>query len=252
MPFTFAHAAAAIPISAKWKDKFCTTGLVLGTMAPDFEYFVHLSPYATYGHQLLGFFLINLPLCYVLAFLYHYALKVPLLQHLPKPINQWMSPFAQATWKMRSLREMVLFAGSALLGMITHVAWDSFTHSHGLMVSLLPFLSHKLTAFGFTFYLYSLLQHGSSLIGLLAILHFLYQKGNAQKKTTIWVPARHKLLYHILAVIISLSVTLGIMLIGSGSVDFRSPGSLVVTTIDGVFLGLLLTSFISRTWRDTR
>ena len=65
MPFTFAHPAAIIPINSRFKSKFCLTGLVLGSMAPDFEYFIRLKPYSAYGHNLIGF----LYLIYLYAFI---------------------------------------------------------------------------------------------------------------------------------------------------------------------------------------
>ena len=52
MPFTFAHPAAVIPFCKK-HQYVSVTALVLGGMAPDFEYFLHFRPYGIIGHAWL-------------------------------------------------------------------------------------------------------------------------------------------------------------------------------------------------------
>ncbi len=39
MPFTFAHPAAVLPFMKKQSKYISVTALILGSMAPDFEYF---------------------------------------------------------------------------------------------------------------------------------------------------------------------------------------------------------------------
>ncbi|KFN01337.1 hypothetical protein DJ93_1011 [Bacillus clarus] len=64
MPFTFAHPAAVIPFCKKQSPYISVTALVLGSMAPDFEYFLHFRPYGSIGYTRLGFFYFNLPLVF--------------------------------------------------------------------------------------------------------------------------------------------------------------------------------------------
>lgn len=42
MPFTFAHPAAVLPFAKKHSKHISVTALILGSMAPDFEYFYTL------------------------------------------------------------------------------------------------------------------------------------------------------------------------------------------------------------------
>ncbi|MDU4473291.1 MAG: DUF4184 family protein, partial [Clostridium perfringens] len=80
MPFTLAHPAAVVFLKNK---KFNLTALILGSMAPDFIYFLNFRPYGNLGHQILGFFILNLPLCILLAYIFHNFIKSPLISHLP-------------------------------------------------------------------------------------------------------------------------------------------------------------------------
>ncbi|SEP14833.1 DUF4184 family protein [Paenibacillus sp. OV219] len=56
MPFTFAHPAYALPLKFINPRYLSATGLVLGSMAPDFEYFLTLEPHQTIGHSFSGLF----------------------------------------------------------------------------------------------------------------------------------------------------------------------------------------------------
>lgn len=246
MPFTFAHPVAIIPIKNKSKNIFCLTGLVLGSIAPDFEYFIRLKPYSVYGHGLVAFFILNLPLCFLLAFIFHSFLKVPLVIHMPQPISNWLGTYIKP-WNIGTLKKVIIFIYSALLGMLTHVIWDSFTHAEGVFVMLIPFLSTKISLFGYTVFLYKILQHGSTIFGMLIILVYLYIKRNPNSKVTT-IPLGKKLLFYSIIILTSLVLIFGIIYIKTLSVDLVNIGSLVVIAIDCLFLGTLLSSLISRLW----
>lgn len=54
MPFTFAHPAAVLPFSKKQVNYISVTALILGSMAPDFEYFYTLDRMAWLDIRGLG------------------------------------------------------------------------------------------------------------------------------------------------------------------------------------------------------
>jgi len=51
MTFTFAHPAVVIPLKEKRPKWFNGTALILGRMAPDFEYFIRFEAKAVVGHK---------------------------------------------------------------------------------------------------------------------------------------------------------------------------------------------------------
>lgn len=57
MPLTFAHPAAILPFSRQSKY-IHFSALVLGSMAPDFEYFLRGRPVGEIGHSFTGFLLL--------------------------------------------------------------------------------------------------------------------------------------------------------------------------------------------------
>ncbi|OAB48362.1 hypothetical protein PBAT_01615 [Paenibacillus antarcticus] len=83
MPFTFAHPLYAAPLKLLKPKYMSLTGIILGSMAPDFEYFIALEPYQSIGHTTKGFFIQAIPLSILLAFVFHLLIKVPLTRNLP-------------------------------------------------------------------------------------------------------------------------------------------------------------------------
>jgi hypothetical protein len=57
LPLTLAHPAAVLPFR-RW---FVFSGLVIGSLAPDFEYFLYVPDSLRIGHTLPGVFLFCLP-----------------------------------------------------------------------------------------------------------------------------------------------------------------------------------------------
>ncbi len=49
MSFTFVHPVAVLPFCKKNHKYVDNTALIIGSMAPDFEYFIHFKPYQLFG-----------------------------------------------------------------------------------------------------------------------------------------------------------------------------------------------------------
>ncbi|MCU1641859.1 MAG: hypothetical protein JWN03_2134 [Nocardia sp.] len=115
MPFTLAHPAAILPLRrALWFP-----GLVAGSIAPDIPYYIPVGAEAEFTHSLLGLpldLILGMSLL-ILAWLVHR----PLLALLGKSAT----PPRTTPWR----------ATLAIpVGALTHLAWDSFTHTNGIAV----------------------------------------------------------------------------------------------------------------------
>ena len=163
MPFTPAHIAAALPFR---HSRLVWSALVIGTMAPDFEYFIRFEPGLPYGHRFPGVFLVTLPLALVTLWLFHAYVKAPFVALLPAGFRHRLAPYMGKFW-FGGPGRFGLIVVSVLIGVLTHIAWDSFTHGNAWLVRYLPLLQtpihlHRVR----TVPLYKLLQHGSTLFGL--------------------------------------------------------------------------------------
>ncbi|MHC5905075.1 DUF4184 family protein [Streptomyces sp. S6] len=166
MPFTLSHPAAVLPLL---RPPFDRVALVAGAVAPDMPYFVGVlglplsagswyEPFlnATTTHGVPGAVTVSLPYTLALCLLARAAHR-PLASLLPLPAP---SPGE------RTARRAAWIVLSALIGIATHLAWDSFTHHDGFVVTHVPWLTSPLLG-GLTWA--RALQHVSTVGGLAAI-----------------------------------------------------------------------------------
>src|SRR5512146_607511 len=167
MPFTLAHPAAVLPL--RRVRLLRTVPLFIGAMAPDVPYYLpwriakHI-PLVT--HTFLGTFALDLPIG-VLLLLFIWLLRAPLAAPLGPPgeakciaaLERFGS--RASNWALAPL--------SILIGSWTHLAWDSFTHPDGWMVSRISALSAPVSFFSYTGELCHVLQYVSSVLGLVLL-----------------------------------------------------------------------------------
>lgn len=163
MPFTLAHAAAALPLR---RFGLVWSALVVGTMAPDFEYFAVLAPSDRYGHTLRGTLLLTLPLGLLVLWLFHRVVKAPLEELFPYEIRRRLGR-AMDEFQFGPARRFGVIVISLLVGIATHLIWDSFTHPNTWLYRRWPLLreAYSLPVFGAR-PIYQMLQHGSTLLGV--------------------------------------------------------------------------------------
>ncbi|HWR15026.1 MAG TPA: DUF4184 family protein [Terriglobales bacterium] len=164
MPFTISHAAAVLPLPRK---RLPLSALVVGSMAPDFPYFVLLSDVSRIGHTIPGLFIFCIPVGMATLWLFHRYLKLPLLALAPNSLRSRIP--AQATFRFFPVWRFLLIAICVLLGAVTHILWDGLTHLNGIFVAHWPAL-RLVSPFWPYQPLFSLLQHFSSVIGLLLLV----------------------------------------------------------------------------------
>lgn len=167
MPFTLSHAAAALPFR---RTGLVMSALVMGCFAPDFEYFIPFAHHGAFGHTLPGFFVFDLPLCFVVLWVFHHYAKEPLAAFLPLSARRRFD-LGPRSMEVDSVKSFVLVTVSILVGIATHMLWDSFTHGDYWLYDHWLFLREKvdLPLFGSRPW-YGIFQYISSFFGLVIIL----------------------------------------------------------------------------------
>jgi hypothetical protein len=175
MPFTPAHPAIVLPF-LRW-SRLSASGLVVGSIAPDFEYFFKMNEGDVHSHTIPGLIYFDIPVVFLLAFLFHSVVKANLFGNLPR----WLRSRFQETLDYNFVGDLKRhpwrFTFSALLGSASHLFWDSFTHPDGYFVNLLWFYEGTTVRYdGATYPLYYALQHFSTYIGMFFVVVYIMQK----------------------------------------------------------------------------
>jgi Domain of unknown function (DUF4184) len=161
MPLTFAHPAVALPLRKLLGRVGFLPALAIGSMAPDVPYFVPLGIDRHLGHSIPALFWFCVPVGWGIYWLFEYFLKQPFISLCPLALQSRL--VALPVTKV-SVTTIVL---SLLIGAITHLLWDSFTHGNSPWLGYLPFLETPLFSLGnYKVYVFKVFQHGSTFIGL--------------------------------------------------------------------------------------
>jgi hypothetical protein len=170
MPFTIAHVAAVLPFSRYLKSRQLLSAAIVGSMAPDFGIFmpVHFSRPETHSLPALATFI--LPVGLASYWIFQLLLKPSILAVLPDRAYQVARPFSVAA-DIGRLAPWFLAAAGILLGALTHLAWDTFTHEGARGMRMIPALDElMLGPRGHHVAGQRLLQDISSLVGLVIIV----------------------------------------------------------------------------------
>lgn len=175
MPWTFAHPAAVLPLRPlSGPGRLSFSALVIGSMSPDFMYYVGRFDLAGFAHTPLGVLAVCLPAGLLILSLALW-LRDPIAQMLPEPHRHALLA-TRAVFPHFTLRSLSLAAASLMLGATTHVLWDSFTHEGRFFVEHIEFLRVLLfTALNREFRVFNIIQHASTVLGVAVLLCVYYR-----------------------------------------------------------------------------
>ncbi len=187
MPVTPAHAAAVVPFS-RWKPYFWLSPLAVGSMAPDFLYYVFPpQEWRHFGHSSWGLVLFCIPAGLAVLDAFHRFFKRPLVLLLPRRLRAKLWPHCGA-YPLLPWRRLAWICVLIYLGAVTHVLWDGFTHEDEWPLREHPQVAGVMsTVAGHPLHWAGLLQFGSSLLGLGLLAWWSWQW--YRRAPTGWAPA---------------------------------------------------------------
>lgn len=171
MPFTPSHAVVALPFL---RTPLVPAAIAIGAMTPDLPLFVRgLGLNYSFTHTPM-----NVVWTGLLALLLFLAWRGILRPAVTELTPGWLARRLPAEWSLDSGESVrralgagqrrgygVMLALSLLIGVLSHILWDQFTHEGRWGVQLLPVLDEQWGPLQG----YKWLQHGSSLLGLLVL-----------------------------------------------------------------------------------
>lgn len=173
MPFTVSHSAAVLPFLRS--RRLSATGLIIGTMAPDFEYFFRMNVKGIYGHTIAGIFYFDVPVAIFLAFVFHSIVKKNLIDQFPVFFQKRFQQVRNLDFTTYFKSNWIAFIISTIIGTATHIIWDGFTHQRQFFVQALPeiYEGRTLPLFGINYPLWYSLQIISTIVGGVLILIYV-------------------------------------------------------------------------------
>lgn len=235
MPFTPAHPAIVLPLLRKrWVS---ATGLIVGSLSPDFEYFFKLSVDGDHSHTIAGLFYFDLPVTLILAVLFHEIVKENFIHNLPAFLQRRLTDTLNFDFRRFLIGHWSVFLLSAFLGAASHVFWDAFTHGDGYFTMNLPRIYQITIPYqGGKYPMFYFLQHLSTCAGLIAVSLYVL----AIQPAGTFVSKPRMVYWTLVMVIASLVVLLRLYL------DDWTPGigNLVVSMISGLCIAVIATGLI--------
>lgn len=177
MPFTPSHAVIALPFV---RTRLVPAAIAVGAMTPDLPLFVRGLPLQYSDTHAVARLPLTVLLALVLLLIWRCLLRPAsrelspgwLARRLPGEWDAGAAASARETLAIEpgsgvrvSWRGMLLLIASLTLGVVSHIAWDLFTHEGRWGSTLLPALDAQWGPLPG----YRWLQHGSSVLGLAVI-----------------------------------------------------------------------------------
>ncbi len=138
MPFTPTHILAIVPIARLLRGWLPFSALAIGAMIPDLPLFVPWISDYDVTHSFVGAATVCTPLGVALFYIYHRCFKRPLHALMPSSIRSRTELLANSQPRF-AIVPLVTIA--VLLGAITHLVWDAFTHEGRWGTELIPALN---------------------------------------------------------------------------------------------------------------
>lgn len=242
MPFTFSQPAAILPFSYLPKKYVSFTGLVVGSMIPDLEYFIHFSDTSYVSHTWAGLFWFDLPAALITCFIFHNLVRNELILHLPKPLLLRCVHCLSFNWNAWFRKKWLAIIFCIMVGTATHIIWDYLTHETTSSIEQTSYIQNKSIP-GKNTVVYYLYWGLNSVIGM-ALLAGAFWKMPHPEQREIVSPSKKN--YWSLILIISSVIVLIRVLINSNL-------NLVVfvdSCIAAFLIALLITSVVMRRYQQ--
>lgn len=234
MPFTFSHPAIILPFVRVRSAFISISCLVAGSITPDFEYFLTMKATGRFSHTLPGAFVFCLPVALFSVYIFHAIVKKPLINNLPIYFQNRLNDLHDFDFLENFKQHTTGYLVCLLVGIFSHIAWDSFTHVNAYFVDRFSELSKPLDSVLLPPWpLYRFFQHGSTVIGALVIMYFFHRQPVRTRSNNVnknyW-----------LSILIIALVTFSIR----WAFGFEYFADIVATIISSALLGILIISAI--------
>lgn len=233
---------AVLPL-LRWNAfRLDATSLVIGSMAPDFEYFAHGEQAGSFSHTFLGLGVFCVPATLMIGALWYILVRGPIYAIAPISLRSRLDP---GPWRDRwDLWAVLSCLAGAAVGSLTHLLWDGFTHAKGQVTEHVHQLKHPIEVPGVgTVVLHRVLQYASTLVGLIVLTIVIARA--LKRRTPVDLPSVSRLGPR-LVFLVCIAAGVAVLVARVVGKHLTDPGDLVVGAISGGLAGTIVASIIVR------
>lgn len=238
MPFTPAHPAIILPLLRARPELVSATALIIGSMAPDFEYFFKMSVSNQHSHTLGGILYFDIPVTIFLAFLFHEVIKKNLIANLPAYFQCRLQSMKEFDFKKYFMSHVWVVIISAGIGSATHIFWDSFTHGEAYFVRHISYYKHVFIPFdGVRYPLFYALQQFSTVVGLIIVVGYMV----SLRPISQFKPEKPSAVYWVIVIALSGLVVFLRFAFTDKQIDL---GNFVVSSVSAILVAFVICGMI--------
>ncbi len=177
MPFTLSHTVAAIPLKKQLGQYGCLSALFIGAMVPDFVYMFPQDFVRYHGltsHSFIGLFKVCLPIGVIFFYLYHLLMAPVIVAVFPESLKRKL-PRHLSLGQCPPLNNGHAIIISLLIGSVTHIVWDAFTHERAIPQYIELLRTPLATIDNWEIMPFRVIQHLSTVLGLMLLLWWIWR-----------------------------------------------------------------------------
>jgi hypothetical protein len=130
MPYTFAHIGFTLPVYKRFHRYFSVTGLVFGSIVPDFDILFRLTNvrYHIFEYDLKTILFIICPIGLICALFFHLFCRNVIIEQLPDNLHQKYKRYLTVDFIKIFKRDYIRIAASVILAILLHIFLDYISH----------------------------------------------------------------------------------------------------------------------------
>ncbi len=130
MPFTLSHPAAIVPLYLLLRRYLILSALVVGSMVPDFHYYLPFHLTRSMTHNYFSIIWFSLPMGLITLLIFDWFIRYPLIEIMPSRLRTSLLVYQKAgnIFRKGIFGRVIL---SLLLGAFSHIFWDNLCWYHG-------------------------------------------------------------------------------------------------------------------------
>jgi hypothetical protein len=130
MPYTFSHIGYVLPLKKRWSELFSTTGLVFGSIAPDYDILFRWTQnrFHIFQYDLWTILFLITPLAWLSAISFHLLCRDEFILHLPEPFASRYCRYVSADTARVFRKNAARITCSIVFAIMLHLLLDYLCH----------------------------------------------------------------------------------------------------------------------------